>query len=65
MYSTTMSTPSVSTYVECVASLRTSLSFLESSVNTLGEGVADFPRLASVLKTVRVCCPLLSCHPPF
>lgn len=44
-----------STYGECVASLRTSLSFLESSVATLGAGVEDFPRLSSVLKTVRVC----------
>ncbi|KAK1758018.1 DASH complex subunit spc19 [Echria macrotheca] len=42
-----------STYGECVASLRTSLSFLESSVATLGTGVEDFPRLSSVLKTVR------------
>jgi DASH complex subunit SPC19 len=43
-----------STYGDCVASLRTSLSFLESSVTTLGAGVQDFPRLSSVLKTVRV-----------
>lgn len=43
-----------SSYSDCVASLRTSLSFLESSVNTLGNGVEDFPRLSSVLKTVRV-----------
>ena len=42
------------TYGDCVASLRTSLSFLESSVTTLGTGVQDFPRLSSVLKTVRV-----------
>ncbi|KAM7219504.1 hypothetical protein V8F06_005059 [Rhypophila decipiens] len=42
-----------SSYSDCVASLRTSLSFLESSVNTLGNGVEDFPRLSSVLKTVR------------
>ncbi|KAK3372625.1 DASH complex subunit Spc19 [Podospora didyma] len=42
-----------STYSECVTSLRTSLSFLESSVATLGHGVEDFPRLATVLKTVR------------
>lgn len=42
-----------SSYSDCVASLRTSLSFLESSVNTLGNGVADFPRLVSVLKSVR------------
>ncbi|AEO61234.1 hypothetical protein MYCTH_2311201 [Thermothelomyces thermophilus ATCC 42464] len=40
-------------YSDCVSSLRTSLSFLESSVDTLGAGVQDFPRLSSVLKTVR------------
>jgi len=44
---------SSTTYGECVASLRTSLSFLESSVTTLGNGVQDFPRLGSVLKAVR------------
>ncbi|KAK3934910.1 DASH complex subunit spc19 [Diplogelasinospora grovesii] len=48
-----MSAITTSSYGDCVASLRTSLSFLESSVGTLGSGVADFPRLASVLKTVR------------
>ncbi|KAK4238517.1 hypothetical protein C8A03DRAFT_33452 [Achaetomium macrosporum] len=49
-----MSTPSgTPTYSDCVASLRTSLSFLESSVATLGTGVQDFPRLSSILKTVR------------
>ncbi|OIW31292.1 hypothetical protein CONLIGDRAFT_643286 [Coniochaeta ligniaria NRRL 30616] len=42
-----------SSYSDCVASLRTSLSFLESSVTTLGNGVADYPRLVSVLKSVR------------
>ncbi|KAK3364586.1 DASH complex subunit Spc19 [Lasiosphaeria hispida] len=42
-----------SSYAECVTSLRTSLSFLESSVATLGHGVEDLPRLSSVLKTVR------------
>ena len=41
-------------YGDCVGSLRTSLSFLESSVSTLGAGVEDFPRLINVLKTVRV-----------
>ncbi|KAK0633814.1 DASH complex subunit Spc19 [Immersiella caudata] len=46
-------TTTSSTYGECAASLRTSLSFLESSVSTLGTGVEDFPRLSSVLKTVR------------
>ncbi|KAI0597242.1 putative mitotic spindle biogenesis protein Spc19 [Biscogniauxia sp. FL1348] len=40
-------------YGDCVAALRTSLSFLESSVSTLGNGVSDFPRLVNVLKTVR------------
>ncbi len=41
-------------YADCVSSLRSSLSFLESSVSTLGNGVEDYPRLVSVLKTVRV-----------
>ncbi|KAI0968946.1 putative mitotic spindle biogenesis protein Spc19 [Xylaria arbuscula] len=40
-------------YGDCVAALRTSLSFLESSVTTLENGVSDLPRLASVLKTAR------------
>ncbi|KAG5926775.1 hypothetical protein E4U42_002969 [Claviceps africana] len=40
-------------YAGCVASLRTSLDFLESSVQTLDHGTADFPRLIKVLKTVR------------
>ncbi|KAI4592098.1 hypothetical protein KJ359_011890 [Pestalotiopsis sp. 9143b] len=44
---------SASAYGDCVAALRGSLSHLESSVETLGNGVADFPRLISVLKTVR------------
>lgn len=43
-----------STFGDCVASLRTSLTLLESSVDTLGTGVSDYPRLANVLKTVRV-----------
>lgn len=46
--------PAPSNYGDCVASLRTSLNLLESSVETLGNGVSDFPRLGSVLKTVRV-----------
>jgi ribonuclease HI len=45
---------STATYGDCVTALRTSLSFLESSVNTLGDGVSDFPRLTHVLKTARV-----------
>ncbi|KAI0894035.1 DASH complex subunit Spc19 [Annulohypoxylon nitens] len=52
MATTTTSTNSAS-YGDCVAALRTSLSFLESSVSTLGTGVADFPRLINVLKSVR------------
>ena len=52
------------TYADCVASLRTSLSFLESSVATLGTGVHDFPRLSSVLKTVRVMPPFRNPHLP-
>ncbi|KAI1080601.1 putative mitotic spindle biogenesis protein Spc19 [Whalleya microplaca] len=49
---TTTTTGSAS-YGDCVAALRTSLSFLETSVSTLGNGVADFPRLENVLKSVR------------
>ncbi|KAI0509656.1 putative mitotic spindle biogenesis protein Spc19 [Xylaria bambusicola] len=47
------SSTNTASYADCVAALRTSLSFLESSVNTIGGGVADFPRLAGVLKTAR------------
>ncbi|KAK0748976.1 DASH complex subunit Spc19 [Schizothecium vesticola] len=43
----------MSTYSDCVSSLRASLSFLSSSVATLDAGVQDLPRLASVLKSVR------------
>ncbi|KFA64763.1 hypothetical protein S40285_01361 [Stachybotrys chlorohalonatus IBT 40285] len=46
-------TTTASSYAECVSSLRSSLQFLESSVETLDNGVADFPRLVNVLKTVR------------
>ncbi|KAF4592366.1 hypothetical protein GQ602_002665 [Ophiocordyceps camponoti-floridani] len=45
--------PPASSYAECVSSLRSSLRFLESSVQTLDAGVCDFPRLVHVLKTVR------------
>ncbi|KAF4487760.1 mitotic spindle biogenesis Spc19 [Fusarium agapanthi] len=48
-----MAASNLSTYSDCVSSLRTSLKFLESSVETLGNGVSDFPRLVNVLKTVR------------
>ncbi|KAI5867550.1 DASH complex subunit Spc19 [Durotheca rogersii] len=47
------SSTSTASYADCVAALRTSLSYLESSVSTLGAGVADFPRLGHVLKSVR------------
>ncbi|KAK0387735.1 hypothetical protein NLU13_3980 [Sarocladium strictum] len=40
-------------YGDCVASLRSSLNYLKSSVQTLDSGVSDFPRLANVLKSVR------------
>ncbi|KAG6040822.1 hypothetical protein E4U41_006993 [Claviceps citrina] len=40
-------------YAGCVASLRSSLHHLQSSVQTLDSGIADFPRLIKVLKTVR------------
>ncbi|RDA84841.1 hypothetical protein CP532_2099 [Ophiocordyceps camponoti-leonardi (nom. inval.)] len=42
-----------SSHADCVSSLRSSLRFLESSVQTLDAGVSDFPRLVRVLKTVR------------
>lgn len=51
---TTTSSTGTASYGDCVAALQTSLSFLESSVSTLGTGIADFPRLVNVLKTVRV-----------
>ncbi|KAI0847672.1 DASH complex subunit Spc19 [Daldinia vernicosa] len=50
---TTTTSTNAATYGDCVAALRTSLSFLESSVSTLGTGVADYPRLVTVLKSVR------------
>ncbi|KAK1244514.1 hypothetical protein MKX07_003313 [Trichoderma sp. CBMAI-0711] len=40
-------------YADCVDSLRNSLKFLEASVETIDRGVSDFPRLMTVLKTVR------------
>ncbi|KAF6821117.1 hypothetical protein CPLU01_12603 [Colletotrichum plurivorum] len=40
-------------YADCVASLRSSLSFLESSVAALDAGVSDLPRAASVLRPTR------------
>ncbi|KAI8687234.1 hypothetical protein LRP88_13392 [Fusarium phalaenopsidis] len=48
-----MAAANLATYSDCVSSLRTSLKFLESSVETLDNGVSDFPRLVNVLKTVR------------
>ncbi|KAI1810831.1 putative mitotic spindle biogenesis protein Spc19 [Poronia punctata] len=47
------STNNTATYADCVTALRTSLSYLDSSVTTLGDGVSDFPRLVDVLKTTR------------
>ncbi|KAJ0305482.1 hypothetical protein COL5a_007278 [Colletotrichum fioriniae] len=41
------------TYADCVASLRSSLTFLQNSVSTLDTGVSDLPRLASVLRPTR------------
>ena len=38
----------------CVASLRSSMQLLESSINTLDTGVHDYPRLAKVLQTTKV-----------
>lgn len=54
------SSQTLALYGDCVASLRTSLAFLESSVATLGNNsasasgaVADMPRLARVVTAVR------------
>ncbi|KAK9459991.1 DASH complex subunit Spc19 [Lipomyces oligophaga] len=38
----------------CVASLKASCSLLESSINSLDEGVRDFPRLKTVLQNERI-----------
>ncbi|KAL5611408.1 hypothetical protein BROUX41_000980 [Berkeleyomyces rouxiae] len=40
-------------YSGCVSSLRSALNYLDSSVNALEGGVSDFPRMITVLKTVR------------
>ncbi|KAI9779829.1 MAG: hypothetical protein M1839_007142 [Geoglossum umbratile] len=37
----------------CVASLKSSMSLLDSSINILHSGVHDFPRLGKVLQTTR------------
>ncbi|KAF2220265.1 DASH complex subunit Spc19 [Elsinoe ampelina] len=37
----------------CVASLRSSMQLLDSSINILESGVSDFPRLTTVLQTTR------------
>lgn len=38
----------------CVASLRSSMQLLDSSISILDSGVNDFPRLAKVLQPTRV-----------
>ncbi|ORY54709.1 putative mitotic spindle biogenesis protein Spc19 [Pseudomassariella vexata] len=48
-----MSASCTASYADCVTALRGSLSHLETSVDTLGNGVSDFPRLLNVLKTIR------------
>lgn len=48
-----MSTSTAAAYEDCVTSLRQSLTFLNNSVDTLGQGISDFPRLTTVLKSVR------------
>ncbi|KAI1857773.1 uncharacterized protein JN550_013036 [Neoarthrinium moseri] len=48
-----MTSTGATSYGDCVSALRNSLSHLESSVDILGTGVTDFPRLVQVLKTVR------------
>ena len=42
----------------CVSSLRSSNALLSSSISILDSGVNDFPRLAKVLQTTRVCLPV-------
>lgn len=42
-----------------VTSLRSSLSLLDSSISILDAGIADFPRLKTVLSSTRVRVPLL------
>ncbi|KAK6430168.1 DASH complex subunit spc19 [Oleoguttula sp. CCFEE 5521] len=37
----------------CVASLRSSMQLLDSSINILDAGVSDYPRLSKVLQTTR------------
>ncbi len=41
----------------CVSSLRSTNALLSSSISILDSGVNDFPRLAKVLQTTRVCLP--------
>lgn len=43
----------------CVSSLRSTNALLSSSISILDSGVNDFPRLAKVLQTTRVCSPSL------
>ncbi|KAI0870208.1 DASH complex subunit Spc19 [Hypoxylon argillaceum] len=50
---TGLASTNTASYGDCVSALRTSLSFLSSSVATLESGVSDFPRLMGVLKTAR------------
>ncbi|KAI1155454.1 Spc19-domain-containing protein [Nemania diffusa] len=57
---TGLASTNTASYGDCVSALRTSLSFLSSSVATLESGVSDFPRLMGVLKTARVRRPLSS-----
>ncbi|KAI1823756.1 DASH complex subunit Spc19 [Xylaria intraflava] len=48
-----LSSSTSASYADCVTVLRTSLSYLDSSVTTLENGIADFPRLINVLKAAR------------
>lgn len=65
MATTTTTSGGAANYADCVSSLRTSLEFLKSSVETLGNGVADFPRLITVTKAVRVCLEIQTLPFPF
>ncbi|KAI2632929.1 DASH complex subunit Spc19 [Xylaria nigripes] len=50
---TSLTSTNQASYADSVEALRTSLSFLTSSVTTLDNGVSDFPRIINVLKTAR------------
>ncbi|KAK3110926.1 DASH complex subunit spc19 [Teratosphaeriaceae sp. CCFEE 6253] len=48
-----MNSSTSNTLSGCVASLRSSMQLLDSSIHILDSGVSDYPRLAKVLQTTR------------